>query len=136
MNNNKNILVVDDSDDLTHVIAEFLSIHGYHVFTANDGCDALERMEKKDVDAVVSDIHMPRMDGFTLMTEIKNRYPETPIILITGFSVSEAKKMAFEKGADAFVAKPFHLKELKNVIDSIFSAHQDKSELHNRRRIR
>lgn len=123
MNNNKNILVVDDSDDLTHVIAEFLSIHGYHVFTANDGCDALERMEKKDVDAVVSDIHMPRMDGFTLMTEIKNRYPETPIILITGFSVSEAKKMAFEKGADAFVAKPFHLKELKNVIDSIFSVH-------------
>ena len=123
MNNNKNILVVDDSDDLTNVIAEFLGIYGYQVFTANDGCDALERMEKKDFDAVVSDIHMPRMDGFTLMTEIKSRYPQTPIILITGFSVSEAKKMAFEKGADAFVAKPFHLKELKNVIDSIFSAH-------------
>ncbi|MBN2298411.1 MAG: response regulator [Deltaproteobacteria bacterium] len=121
MNNNKNILVVDDSDDLTHVIAEFLSIYGYHVFTASDGCDALEWMEKKAVDAVVSDIHMPRMDGFTLMTKIKNKYPDTPIILITGFSVSEAKKMAFEKGADAFVAKPFHLKELKNVIDSIFS---------------
>jgi len=121
MNNSKNILVVDDSDDLTHVIAEFLSIYDYHVFTASDGCDALAWMEKKDVDAVVSDIHMPRMDGFTLMTKIKSKYPDTPIILITGFSVSEAKKMAFEKGADAFVAKPFHLKELKNVIDSIFS---------------
>ncbi|HON96489.1 MAG TPA: response regulator, partial [Deltaproteobacteria bacterium] len=68
---------------------------------------------------VVSDIHMPRMDGFTLMGEIRTRYPQVPIVLITGFSVSEAKKMAFERGANAFVAKPFKLKDLKNVIESV-----------------
>jgi CheY-like chemotaxis protein len=121
MNNHRNILVVDDSDELTHVIADFLSMFGHHVFTASDGYDALEWMEKKDVDIVVSDIHMPRMDGFTLMSMIKNQYPDIPIVLITGFSVSEAKKRAFEQGADAFVAKPFHLKDLKSVIDSVFS---------------
>ncbi len=120
MNNNRNILIVDDSDELAHVIADFLSIYGYHVFTACDGYDALELMGSKGMDIVVSDIHMPRMDGFTLMTEIKNRYPDVPIILITGFGVSEAEKMAFENGADAFVAKPFHLKDLKRVIDSVF----------------
>jgi CheY-like chemotaxis protein len=103
------------------VIADFLSMFGYRVHTARDGVDALKFMESESMDVVVSDIHMPRMDGYTLMTEIKTRYPETPIVLITGFSVSEAKKLAFEKGADAFVAKPFHLKDLKGVIDSIVS---------------
>lgn len=119
MNSAKNVLVVDDSSELTHVIAEYLTIHGYHVFTASDGINALELMKSDVMDIVVSDIHMPNMDGFTLMTEIKSRYPDVPIILITGFGVSEAKKMAFDKGADAFVAKPFHLKDLKSVIDSV-----------------
>lgn len=121
MANSKNILIVDDSDELTNVIADFLSMYGFSVHTAKDGIDALERLERQTVDIVVSDIHMPRMDGYTLMTEIKARYPRTPIILITGFGVSEAKKLAFEKGADAFVAKPFHLKDLKGVIDSVIS---------------
>jgi CheY-like chemotaxis protein len=121
MDNGKRILIVDDSDELTHVIAEFLNMFGYHVYTAHDGIDALRFMETETMDVVVSDIHMPRMDGYTLMTEIKAKYPQTPIILITGFSVSEAQKLAFEKGANAFVAKPFHLKDLKGVIESVMA---------------
>ena len=119
MDNDKRILIVDDSDELTHVIAEFMTMFGYRVYTAKDGVDALKCLESETMDVVVSDIHMPRMDGYTLMTEIKSRHPQTPIVLITGFSVSEAKKLAFEKGADAFVAKPFHLKDLKGVIESV-----------------
>ncbi len=115
----KNILIVDDSRDLTHVIADFLSINGYQVHTAHNGHDALERMGKEHIDIVVSDIHMPGMDGFTLMTEIKTKYPGIPVILITGFSVGDAQKIAFEKGANAFVAKPFRLKDLKQVIESV-----------------
>jgi CheY-like chemotaxis protein len=115
----KNILIVDDSRDLTHVIADFLSMNGYQVHKAHNGYDALERMGKEHIDIVVSDIHMPGMDGFTLMTEIKTRYPDIPVILITGFSVGEAQKIAFEKGANAFVAKPFRLKDLKQVIESV-----------------
>jgi len=119
MTRSKNILIVDDSRDLTHVIADFLSINGYQVHTAHNGHDALERMGKEHIDIVVSDIHMPGMDGFTLMTEIKTKYPDIPVILITGFSVGDAQKIAFEKGANAFVAKPFRLKDLKQVIESV-----------------
>jgi DNA-binding response OmpR family regulator len=119
MISSKGILIVDDSQDLTHVIADFLSMHGYQVHTAHDGYDALECMGRQPISIVVSDIHMPRMDGFTLMGEIKTRYPAVSIVLITGFSVNEAKKLAFERGADAFVAKPFRLKDLKHVIDSV-----------------
>lgn len=119
--NKNHILVVDDSIDLAGVIADFLSMFDYEVYTANDGLQALEILQHKPMDLVVSDIHMPHMDGFQLISEIKGRYPEIPVVLITGFSVSEAKKTAFEKGAEAFVAKPFHLKELKAVVDSICS---------------
>ena len=119
MSSAKRVLIVDDSQDLTHVVAEFLSMYGYQVRTARDGYDALECMSAEPVQVVVSDIHMPRMDGFTLMGEIKAKYPEIPIVLITGFSVREAQKMAFERGADAFVAKPFKLRDLKNVIESV-----------------
>jgi two-component system response regulator PilR (NtrC family) len=119
MNSSKQILIVDDSHDLTHVIADFLSMYGYQVHTARDGYDALECMQSHQIQVVVSDIHMPHMDGFTLMGEIKTKYPDVPIVLITGFSVSEAQKMAFERGANAFVAKPFKLKELKRVIESV-----------------
>ena len=115
----KNILIVDDSRDLTHIIADFLSMNGYQVHKAHNGHDALECMGKEHIDIVVSDIHMPGMDGFTLMTEIKTKYPDIPVILITGFSVGDAQKIAFEKGANAFVAKPFRLKDLKEVIESV-----------------
>jgi CheY-like chemotaxis protein len=119
MISSKHILIVDDSQDLTHVIADFLGMYGYKVHTARDGYDALECMNSTHIQVVVSDIHMPRMDGFTLMGEIKTKYPKVPIVLITGFSVSEAQKMAFDRGANAFVAKPFKLKELKSVIESV-----------------
>jgi len=119
MISSKHILIVDDSQDLTHVIADFLGMYGYRVSTARDGHDALECMNSEHIQVVVSDIHMPRMDGFTLMGEIKAKYPKVPIVLITGFSISEAQKLAFDRGADAFVAKPFKLKELKSVIESV-----------------
>ncbi|HVN71638.1 MAG TPA: response regulator [Desulfomonilia bacterium] len=119
MISSKQVLIVDDSQELANVIADFLSMYGYQVHTARDGYDALQCMNSQQIQIVVSDIHMPRMDGFTLMGEIKTRYPKVPIVLITGFSVNEAQKMAFERGANAFVAKPFKLKELKNVIESV-----------------
>ena len=119
MISSKHILIVDDSQDLSHVIADFLSLYGYQVHTARDGYDALECLQSQQIQVVVSDIHMPRMDGFTLMGEIKTKYPKVPIVLITGFSVSDAQKMALERGANAFVAKPFKLKELKSVIESV-----------------
>jgi len=117
----RTVLIVDDSQDLTEVAAEFLRIFDYTVYTASNGVEALERLKTRPVGIVVSEIHMPGMDGLTLMSEIKTRYPGLPVVLITGFSVSEARKIALNKGADAFVAKPFRMKELKDVIESFYT---------------
>jgi two-component system, NtrC family, response regulator PilR len=122
MSSERTVLVVDDSQDLTEVVAEYLGIYGYTVYTASNGNEALECLKNREIRIVVSDIHMPGMDGLTLMGEIKARYPGLPVILITGFSVSEARKIALGKGADAFVAKPFRMKELKDVLESFYTA--------------
>lgn len=119
----KTVLVVDDSQDLSEVVGEYLGMFGFKVFTANNGPDALEIMAREPVDMVISDIHMPGMDGLSLMAEIKERYAGMPVVLITGYSVSEARKLALGKGADGFVAKPFHMKELRNVVESICIQH-------------
>ena len=78
MMNAKNILIVDDSDDLAHLIADFLSMFGYRVHTPTTECGRPGILEKTSMNIVVSDIHMPRMDGFTLMTEIRADIPALP----------------------------------------------------------
>ncbi len=115
----KRVLVVDDERDMVRVISDFLKNFGYEVSFAIAGHSALDIMDKLPVDAVVSDISMPGMDGFQLMMEIKNRWPGTPVILMTGLSVKESEKLAFSKGADAFIAKPFYMKDLKEILDKI-----------------
>ena len=119
----KHILIVDDSSDLARVIADFLHMFEYEVTLASDGLEALNILATQTVDLVVSDIHMPKLDGFQLLGEVREHHPATPVILITGFSVGEAQKQAFERGASAFVGKPFHLKELKQVIDEVLQSH-------------
>ena len=115
------ILYIEDNLDNRTLIRRVLMAEGYNVLEAGYAGEALELLKTEHPDLILMDINMPDMDGFTLMAEIKTRYPDIPIILITGFSATEAKKIAFEKGANAFVAKPFRLKDLKRVIESVSS---------------
>lgn len=116
MNEQPKILIVDDSQELSDIISEIMEAQGYTVKTTTGSLDALKLFETSCYDVVVSDIHMPEMDGLELMEKIKVKKQDQLVVLITGYSVSEARKIALEKGADAFVAKPFHMKELIEVI--------------------
>ncbi len=115
------ILVVDDSQELTEVIHEYMETCGFTVETTTESQDALRLIAANGYDVIISDIHMPGMDGLELMGLIKNRHPDLPVVLITGYSISEARKIAMEKGADAFVAKPFHMKEILDVVTDILN---------------
>jgi CheY-like chemotaxis protein len=94
---------------------------GFTVETTTESTDALRLIAANGYDVIISDIHMPVIDGLELMGLIKNRYPDLPVVLITGYSISEARKIAMEKGADAFVAKPFHMKEILDVVTDILN---------------
>ena len=79
------ILVVDDEERLRNLIVTFLSRLGHSCVTAMDGVDALDKIKGYKIDAVVTDIKMPNMDGITLAAKISMHYPELPIMIMTAF---------------------------------------------------
>ncbi|MCJ7786167.1 MAG: response regulator [Desulfobacterales bacterium] len=105
------ILVVDDQESLRNLIVTFLSKLGHSCVTAIDGVDALDKMKGNKIDAVVSDIKMPNMDGITLTSEISTQYPGLPIMIMTAFEKEDTAGLAICAGARDFIKKPFSLNE-------------------------
>jgi len=115
----KRILVVEDAFSTRELEKTILETHGYIVDTAVDGLDALDRMIGRKYDLIVSDIEMPRMDGFELcMTLKKNEgYKEIPFVMVTALQKEEDKRRGMEVGAAAYIVKSGF--EQTNLLDTI-----------------
>jgi two-component system, chemotaxis family, sensor kinase CheA len=98
------LLVVDDSPTTRAVLRNVFTLAGYSVVTATDGMDALEKLAAQFVDVVISDVEMPRLNGFDLTRQIKSRFG-FPVILVTGREREEHRVEGLEAGADAYVVK-------------------------------
>jgi DNA-binding response OmpR family regulator len=105
------ILVVDDEELIRNLIVTFLSKMGHSCLTAVDGVDALDKMKENKIDAVITDIKMPNMDGITLTSEISIKYPGLPIMVMTAFDEEYSAGIAISAGAREFIKKPFSLDE-------------------------
>ena len=105
------ILVVDDQESLRNLIVTFLSKLGHACVTAIDGVDALDKMKGNKIDAVVTDIKMPNMDGITLTSKISTQYPDLPVMIMTAFEEGDTAGLAVCAGARDFIKKPFSLNE-------------------------
>ncbi|MCE1190076.1 MAG: response regulator [Ignavibacteria bacterium] len=103
----KNILVVDDSITSRMLVKDILESIGYFVKTAIDGMDALTQLRTGNFDLVVSDVEMPRMNGFQLTASIRkeNKLREMPVVLVTGLSKREDREKGIEAGANAYIVK-------------------------------
>jgi CheY-like chemotaxis protein len=116
------ILVVDDEDALRTVLSSELESEGYIVATAGDGDEAISILQGKVFDLVLLDIKMPRVDGFEVLRFIKERYPATKVIMLTGFAdlknAIESKKL----GAEDFVSKPYDLVDLLTTIERVLTS--------------
>ena len=106
------ILVVDDEKLLVKGIKFNLENDGYEVVTGADGMDAVELAAAGDIDLIVLDLMMPRMDGLEACTNIRE-FSDVPIIMLTAKSEDMDKLMGFEHGADDYLTKPFNILELK-----------------------
>ncbi len=106
------ILVVDDEKLLVKGIKFNLENDGYEVVTGADGMDAVELAAVGDIDLIVLDLMMPRMDGLEACTKIRE-FSDVPIIMLTAKSEDMDKLMGFEHGADDYLTKPFNILELK-----------------------
>lgn len=100
----RGILVVDDEPDLARGLARILRSRGFEVQTAEGGLQAVELVRQHRLQAILTDIKMPDMDGLALSREIKQIDPEAAVIFMTGFSDSERE--ALEEGAVAVIRKP------------------------------
>lgn len=125
----KAILLVEDNADLRQLIAETLN-EKFQITQAKDGLEALQLMEKKDFDLVISDIMMPNKDGVSLCNEIKNNLDTShiPVVLLTAKTSLESKLEGVDSGADLYLEKPIDLTYLKLSLLNIFRNRQQLKE--------
>jgi two-component system response regulator PilR (NtrC family) len=108
-NEKHKLLIVEDDAHLRETLTAFLSRVGYQVAAAHDGREALEVVDKELPDLVLTDIHMSGMGGLELLGEVKARYPETIVIIMTAFSSIDTAVEAMRRGAEDYLSKPLQL---------------------------
>lgn len=116
------ILVADDEAKIRAVIREYAEFEGYEVAEAVDGMEAVEMCKHTDFDAVVMDVMMPKLDGFSACKIIK-KDKDIPILMLSARGEEYDKLFGFEIGIDDYVVKPFSPKELMARINVIISRH-------------
>ncbi|HEY2734244.1 MAG TPA: EAL domain-containing protein [Polyangiales bacterium] len=100
------VLVVDDEERVRSVMVRMLSALGYNVFAANDGAEALRVLEVESIDLVVTDLSMPKVDGMTVLREVRERHQELPVVLVTGVPTTESAIRAVRYRATEYLTKP------------------------------
>lgn len=113
----KTIMTVDDSPSMRMLLRVALTDLGYSVVEAEDGVHALEKLDGFQPDLLITDINMPRMDGFGLITEVRGQGRRSlPILVLTTESSDEKKQRARDAGATGWIVKPFHPEKLAAAI--------------------
>ncbi len=120
----RKILTVDDEKHIVRLIQVNLERHGYQVVTANDGREALEKVESENPDLVILDVMMPYMDGFEVLQNMK-RNPSTrdiPVIMLTAKAQDADVFKGWQSGVDCYLTKPFNPMELISFVQRIFKS--------------
>ncbi len=126
MEERKKILLVDDEEVFLEQLTDALeqSSLDLQIDTACDGLDALEKIEAVHHDIVITDIKMPRMDGYALLKEIHNRYPTTYVVVVTAFGSISGAVEAMKYGAYDFLEKPFNMDTLEISLTKMLRQHE------------
>ena len=121
------VLVVDDSLSVRRVVSRTIERRGWIPVLARDGLEALELLEQGHSGVILTDIEMPRMDGFELITTVRNRpeFAGLPIVVLTSRSGDKHRDRAIGLGANEYLVKPFQEQELIDVIESVRKVHSE-----------
>ena len=125
----KNILVVDDDESISSIFEFILQQAGFTVITAKTGNDCLSVLSQNEkIDLIFLDVKMPGISGLDTLCEILKADANMLVIMMTGFSINEVLKTAYEKGAYGIIYKPFDIEEVLNIINKIFDISKPKPE--------
>ena len=124
------ILAVDDSASLRQMVAFTLKSAGYEVIEAVDGVDALEKLRQRSVDLVLTDQNMPRMDGLSLVKQLRSMpaFAKTPILILTTESGDDMKQAGRQAGATGWLVKPFDPRRLTEVVAKVLGVGTRRSD--------
>ncbi len=130
---NKTVLLVDDDREMLRLFQEALAPYreSFGVVAAGDGVEALECLKRRNISLVVTDLKMPRMDGFELLAAIMESYPDIPVIIMSGFNAPGIENMALRGGAVGFIVKPFTVETLAHQILTMLRKETEGGTLHN-----
>jgi len=119
----KRLLIVDDEETLTFSLYQtFINVPvECEVLTASSGEEALARLQEGHFDVVITDIAMPGLNGIDLLSMIKSKTPDTKVILITAYGSDEREELAYQKGAEKYIEKPFDLHEIRDLVVNLLS---------------
>ncbi len=113
------ILIVDDEDDLRHLLTHLLSEAGYDIKSASDGQEAISMLKKEKFDLTLLDIQMPSVNGIQVLKFIKENSPKTKAIMLTGYADLKHAMEAKEFGARDFIGKPYKLEDILSTVERV-----------------
>jgi YesN/AraC family two-component response regulator len=119
----KRLLIVDDEETLTFSLYQtFINVPvECEVITASSGEEAFSRLQEGHFDVVITDIAMPGLNGIDLLSMIKSKTPETKVILLPAYGSDEREELAYQKGAEKYIEKPFDLHEIRDLVINLLS---------------
>lgn len=128
----REVLIVDDDQEMLYSLKEGLEKYEetFAVSMAGDGLIAVQKMKESSVSLVVTDLKMPRMDGFSLLAHVMEYYPDIPVIVITAYGTPEMEKLAHSGGAVGYIEKPFLVEDLAKKIMATMRKESDGGTLH------
>lgn len=126
------VLLVEDDPNLGTILSEYLNVKGYDTTLAVDGEKGYDEFIKNNFEFIILDVMMPKKDGFTLATDIRNTNKDIPIIFLTAKSLKEDTIEGFRLGADDYITKPFSMEELMARMNAILrrvdAKHEENSQ--------
>ncbi len=129
----RKVLIVDDDQILLRALEKKLAKYKetFSMIMGKDGFDAVKMLEEQYVSLIVMDLKMPRMDGITLLAQVKEKYPDIPVIIISGYRTADLYALAKKKGVVAYISKPFQVDDLAKVILSTLQKEAEGGTMNN-----
>ena len=116
------LLIIDDAEEILSALTNFFTQKKYSVISAANGLDGLKHIEAKDAefDLIITDLVLPNISGVAIISIVKKRFPDTPVIAITGWG-EHPESLAKEAHADVVLEKPFKLPELEQLVKKLLN---------------
>lgn len=123
------LLIIDDSEEILSALSNYFTKKKYDVFPASNGLDGLKLLDEEgqNLDLVITDLVLPNISGVAVISIVKNRFPDMPVIAITGWG-EHPEALAKEAHADLVMEKPFKLPDLEKAAKELIERHQDQEE--------